>query len=194
MPPIDPDDLLHQAANLALKPTFSFAGDSPPEEAVLRFRNALPAPRGDDFRRAISACYYALFHALTLACAAHLAPDSPDTSRRQWTRAIGHRDIRAVAEWVSERRKPPEFTESALAALRADASVRRVAEAVQSLQDARAEADYDHGVVFGEPDAVRSINVAREAVDLVRDPGFAVSAAGRLFLGLIALRARGGGG
>ena len=193
MPPIAPDDLLYQATNLALKPTFVFTGDSPPDEAILRFHNALPEPSSDDFRRAISACYYALFHALTLACAAHVAPGSPGPLRRELTRAVNHRDLRAVAEWVSGSRKPPEFAESAVTNLRADDVVSRIAEAVQRLQDGRLEADYDHSVVFGQPDALRSINIAQEAVDLVESPAFSASPAGRLFLGLITLRARGGG-
>ena len=193
MPPIDPRGLLNQARRLASKPAFVFSGDSPPAATIVRFYSALPEPSSDDFRRAISASYYALFHALTLACAAQLAPGSPGPSSRQLTRAIGHRDVRALADWVSGS-KPPEFAEAAVVRLRTDDAVRQIAEAVQSLQDGRLEADYDHNVLFRQPDALRHIGVAREALNLVRRAAFAASPAGRLFLGLIALRARGGGG
>ena len=95
---------------------------------------------------------------------------------------------------MSGRRKPPEFAEEAVGSLRNDDSVRQISDAVQSLQDGRIEADYDHSVVFRQPDALRHINTAQDAIDLVQSPAFATSPAGRLFLGLIALRARGGGG
>ncbi len=193
MPPIDPRGLLNQARKLASKPAFVFSGDSPPDATIVRFHNALPEPGSDDFRRAVSASYYALFHALTLACAAQVAPGSPGPPSRQLTRAIGHRDVRAVADWVSGS-KPPEFAEAAVVRLRTDDAARQISQAFQSLQDGRLEADYDHNVLFRQPDALRHIGVAREALDLVRRAAFATSPAGRLFLGLIALRARGGGG
>ncbi len=193
MPPIDPRGLLNQATRLASKPAFVFSGESPAAETILRFYNALPEPRSEDFRRAVSASYYALFHALTLACAEQVVPGMPGRSRRQLTRAVSHRDVRTVAEWVGGA-KPPEFAEAAVAPLRSEETIRQICSAVQSLQDGRIEADYDHNVLFRQADAIRHINVAQEAVRLIRNPAFAASPSGRLFLGLIALRARGGGG
>lgn len=143
-----------------------------------------------DYRRAISSAYYALFHAITLASASRFAPD--DASRHELVRWFRHGDLKAVATWVHGG-TPPRGLEGSIGALRGDERVRSVAVAFQRLIEARETADYDHNASFQRGDVHDLVRIAQEAVDLVEDPAFAASAEGRRFLGLMALRARGGG-
>ncbi len=143
-----------------------------------------------DYRRAISSAYYALFHAITLASASLFAPD--DASRYELVRWFRHGDLKAVATWVHSG-KPPRGLEGSIGALRGDERVRSVAVAFQRLIEARETADYDHNASFRRSDVYDVAVLAQRAVNLVEDPAFAASAEGRRFLGLMALRARGGG-
>lgn len=198
MTPIDPAGLLRHAHSLVEKPVFVFTGVPPSDEMIARFTEALPERTGEDFRRAVSAAYYAAFHAVTLACADHVAPGSSGDDRGALARMINHRDLRTVAGWVSGDR-PPEHVAGIVAALRSEgaadgaSAVVRVAETIKRLVDAREEADYNHRAPFDRDEARMHVRDAGEAVDLVEAPAFADSAGGRQFLGLLALRARGGG-
>lgn len=194
MTPIDPARLLRHARSLVEKPVFVFTGDPPSDEMIARFTNAVPERTGEDFRRAVSAAYYAVFHAVTLACADHVAPGSSGDDRGALARMINHRDLRTVAGWVSGDR-PPDHVAGIVAALRSDgaSAVVRVAETIKRLVDAREEADYNHRMPFDQDEARMHVSLAQEAADLVEAPAFAASPEGRQFLGLLALRARGGG-
>lgn len=143
-----------------------------------------------DYRRAISSAYYALFHAITLASASLFAPD--DASRFEAVRWFRHGDLRVVTAWIHGG-KPPQGLEHSVGMLREDARVRGVAVAFQRLHKARESADYNHSASFRRSDVHELVSLAQEAVDLVEAPAFADSAGGRQFLGLLALRARGGG-
>ena len=138
-----------------------------------------------DFRRAVSSAYYALFHAVTLASAGLLASSDP---RLEITRAFNHRDLKTVATWVGGG-TPPEAVATAVEALRGDERVRQVAASLEQLIANREDADYNHSAAFSRGDAIGSIKDATEAVQIVESPEFSASPAGRLFLGLVALRA-----
>ena len=62
--PISPDDLLQHARTVALHyPSLTYSGDAPSSEEIARVLAGLPYPSEADFRRAVSASYFALFHA-----------------------------------------------------------------------------------------------------------------------------------
>ena len=191
--PIDPQDLLNRAWATVLGPRLSYSRVEPPEGDALSFAGDVTGPTATDFRRAVSSAYYGLFHAVTLACVSGIVPGAPDEQRYALTRAFAHRDLRGVSGWVSGD-KPPAYAESAIGALRDDATVRAVANAIERLGEARLTADYNHSASFEREDVVDLVQTAQQAVDLLESPAFADSPAGRLFLGLVALRARGGGG
>lgn len=172
--PIEPRLLLERAWAIAL-------GESPVAGQPLTTT---------DYRRAISSAYYALFHAITLASASLFAPD--DASRHELVRWFRYGDLRVVATWVHGS-TPPRGLEGSIGALRGDERVRSVAVAFQRLIEARETADYDHNASFRRSDVYDVAVLAQRAVNLVEDPAFAASAEGRRFLGLMALRARGGG-
>lgn len=172
--PIDPQQLLERAWAVAL-------GESPMAGQALTTT---------DYRRAISSAYYALFHAITLAAASILAPDN--ASRHELVRSFGHGDLKRITVWVYGG-KPPEGLERSVGALRDDPRVRMLSAAFRRLIEAREIADYDHNASFLQSDVYDLVSIAHEAVDLVEDPAFAASPGGRRFLGLMALRARGGG-
>lgn len=172
--PIEPQRLLERAWAIAL-------GESPMAGQPLTTT---------DYRRAISSAYYALFHAITLATASILTPDG--VSRHELVRSFGHGDLKRVTGWVHSG-KSPEGLERSVGALREDPRVRMLSAAFQHLVTARETADYDHNASFRRSDVYDVAVLAQRAVDLVEDPAFAASAEGRRFLGLMALRARGGG-
>lgn len=172
--PIDPQRLLERAWGIAL-------GESPMAGRPLTTT---------DYRRAISSAYYALFHAITLASASLLTLN--DTSRHELVRWFRHGDLKVVATWIHDG-KPPRGLEESIGALRGNERVQRVSGAFRRLIEARETADYDHNASFLRSDVHDLVRIAHEAVDLVEDPAFAASPEGRRFLGLMALRARGGG-
>ena len=217
--PIEPQRLLDQAWEVAL--VVDPAADRQGTDFAEVFEALTQGMRGPlssgDYRRAISSAYYGLFHAITIACASLLAP--LEDSRYELVRLIGHGDLKKVTAWV-QGQKPPEGLESSVGVLRDDERVRTIAAAFQRLVTARENADYNHFATFEQSHVRDLVRNAQEAVDLVVNPDpsrvdaayrqrpsggagdilpfdefrLEASPAGRLFLGLIALRARGGGG
>ena len=96
-------------------------------------------PRQTDLCRAVSAAYYALFHALAKCCADMLAGSVPATrnqmSWRQTYRALEHGPARErCSSQVGMRRFSPE--------------IQRFAETFVNMQRLRQDADYDPHVTF----------------------------------------------
>ena len=216
--PIEPQELLDQAWAIALigEPEANRMGTGL-AEVLTNIRQGVRAPlTAADYRRAISSAYYALFHGITFASASLFAPSSE--TRNEFVRWINHRDIKTVTAWAGG--KAPDGLERSVAELRGDERVRTICDAFQRLVTAREDADYNHAVSFSQSDVRDLVRVAQNAVDLVVNPDTSrvsefyrqrpssgaadippfdefrleASPAGRLFLGLIALRARGGGG
>lgn len=167
--PIDPGKLLRQARVLA----------------GVGAGRGRPSPT--NHRRAVSAAYYALYHAITLAAAAHVLPAgaSEDEIRRA-TRWINHKDVRAVSEIVSScaattipisgvpkglpgRAEPLWLALSAPAgparASTVPAQLRFVVDAFLTLQAARHSADYDHLADFPKATTIGHVEDAEQAVD-----------------------------
>ena len=217
--PIEPQQLLDQAWSIALieEPEADRVGTDL-AEALTSIRQGVRAPlTAADYRRAISSAYFALFHGITLASASLFVPTTE--SRHELVRLFNHRDLKAVTGWIAGS-SYPEGLGISVALLRADERVRAIAASFQQLSKAREDADYNHAVSFSQSDVRDLVRVAQNAVDLVVNPDpsrvdaayrqrpsggaadtppfdefrLEASPAGRLFLGLIALRARGGGG
>ena len=155
--PLDPLDLLRHARSVAL---------------------VLPERNSTDFRRAVSAAYYALYHAVTLQAAALVADGDTPAERHRLARRFRHRHLRAAASTLAG----------------ADAPVVRsrgmdFISAVQQLNAERERADYSHFERFTQERAVELIDIATDAVRTVTSPAFAGGDAGRAFLQLVAERA-----
>ena len=129
--PIDPHDLLRHARAIA---------------------NDLPGRGDTDYRRAVSAAFYALYHALTLAAMPHMtASDDPFEPYRR-LRGIRHWHVRAAA---NEARAG------------SDERARMVADAMLDLYFWRETADYSHLVRFRRADVETLIRQATRAVEAV---------------------------
>lgn len=141
----------------------------------------LPNATQTDYRRAVSAAYFALFHALTLRVTELFAHGDLSEQYRA-TRRFGHGQLRLVCEWVTGT--PPRRFNSRVATLRFDVRVRSVAGAFAFLQKERVEADYDHSAEFTSRRAAAAVARARDAVTVVADAAFGASDPGMEFLRL----------
>jgi hypothetical protein len=90
-------------------------------------------PRATDLRRAISAAYYAVFHAIASAAADSVVPANKRATEQysRVYRSINHRALRSLCERV--RGKNSDF----------GSDIREFAAAVADLQEKRYSADYD---------------------------------------------------
>jgi hypothetical protein len=109
-----------------------------------------------DFRRAVSAAYYAVFHALSLAVARRLVPGSPDEMRYRIVRSVDHGRTREVLRWLTVPNGGREQVVEVLSRLRSSPALVELAAVFTDLHAARQRADYDH---LAEIDA----RAAREA-------------------------------
>ena len=190
--PIRPRDLLrHALRTVARSPALVFHGDAPSAEEIARVLAGLPPPSEADHRRAVSAAYYAGFHALTLEAARFLVDRSGGFRRHRAARRFEHRDIRLVALWASGAGTPPPDLASTVEDLRRNEQVRQVAEDLGVLSGARRAADYDHFAQFTEARALGAIRLASRVVGTVEDAAFRTSGGGRRFLQLVAGQAVG---
>jgi hypothetical protein len=116
-------------------------------------------PRGADLRRAISAAYYAVFHAVVCAAA-----DSVVTVDKRATeqyirvyRSVNHGALRKLCESV--RRQNSDFGDD----------IRQFAAALLDLQEKRHSADYDPLFKAIRSDAILTITAARSAISQFQD-------------------------
>ena len=129
--PIDPRDLLRHARAIA---------------------NALPGRGDTDYRRAVSAAYYALYHALTLRAATLAEP----SGRYDAVRRFRHWRLRDGARTVSGG---------------GDARATPIADAALFLQSERVHADYNHRERFTRQRAQDDIDTADRAVEALEGGG-----------------------
>ena len=189
--PISPDDLIHHAGTVALHyPSLVYTGGGPSDEEIGRVLAGIPFPSSIDFRRAVSAAYYAVFHAVTLRAARLVQAEPGLYEQHRGTRRFEHRDVRNVALWATGSGTPPSVLLAAVEEVRRDAQVRAVATAIQHLSDERRNADYNHFAEFTQNRALRAINRADDAVEIIESHTFARSNAGRAFLEMVAEQAR----
>ena len=111
-------------------------------------------------RRALSASYYAVFHALTSA-GARIAAPGDDVPRSQVARAFNHDAMRKVCDaCVRSPSKPFPVSMARLNLTAPDQHLIQVADAFGHLQDARYAADYDLSSVINLADVARLLAAA----------------------------------
>lgn len=150
MTKINPDHLLEQAQRLIALPSAR-------------------APRQVDLRRAISAAYYAVFHAV-LGAAADEFVGKTKQSTIQYTlvyRSVAHSTLRSICENATKPKMPGKYARYVPSG-GFDNNIQRFAAAVLELQERRHGADYDPSTRFKMSDATVAISTARSAVDNFR--------------------------
>jgi hypothetical protein len=101
-------------------------------------------------RRSTSASYYAVFHAVALAVAAHVAPSSAAEDRLRLARSVDHGRTAEVCAWLAGTRGDGrEQVRPIVRRLRANAELVHFARTFIGLQEARHDADYDHLALVG---------------------------------------------
>ena len=106
-------------------------------------------------RRAISACYYSVFHALAASGAS--AFSAPQTLRRQLERSYDHSGFLAAAKDV-EKRQPPAANKDLL----------ELARAFRRLQEQRVRADYDLATTLTWEEADEVLDEADRALNAIK--------------------------
>jgi hypothetical protein len=141
------------------------------------------APRQVDIRRAISAAYYAVFHA-TLAAAADEFVGKTKRTTPVYALAYRSVDHRWLRELCFELKKPTPSRRFAafLPNSGLGANIQAFASAVVELQEKRHAADYDPLIRVRSSDAILAVSVGRTALDRF-DSASAMRR--RAFLGLL---------
>lgn len=134
-------------------------------------------PRTIWLRRAISTAYYAVFHELTTQAAAELAESARSDQQHKAARWISHTDLRALADGVLGRGSARAVL-TVLDPLAPEPEL--VSRRFVQLQDARHQADYDHGYATPRSQALKLVDFADQAVRTARhlnrnqDPSYRV--------------------
>ena len=121
-----------------------------------------------DLRRAVSAAYYGLFHALSNESASLVTSDNA-VLRNQVRRSFNHRTMRSVCDTLvrgQSRALPPPYDR--LMPETIDPYLFAVAEAFVELQEARHTADYDLQATFSRNEATRLTALASNSWNLLR--------------------------
>lgn len=112
-------------------------------------------PRQTDLCRAVSAAYYAMFHALAQCCADLLAGSSPShrdpEAWRQTYRALDHGLARSQCDNQTAMRRFP-------------AEIRQFAEVFVTMQRQRHHADYDPGITYSRSQVIRFIGQVSDTI------------------------------
>ncbi|MEH2532957.1 uncharacterized protein (UPF0332 family) [Bradyrhizobium sp. AZCC 1588] len=122
-------------------------------------------PRQVDVRRAISAAYYAIFHAIIAAAADQfIGVTNRDESRYGLVyRSVDHGWLRKLCEEVQKPTLSSKFRRCAPAA-GFGANIVAFAAATEELQEKRHSADYDVMIRINRSDAALAITTARAAL------------------------------
>lgn len=146
MATLNPDHLLEQAERLVRPPP---AGP----------------PRQVDVRRAISATYYAVFHALLAAAADEIIGKTKRTTPEYGLayRSIDHRWVKELCLEVMKP-QPAKRVAAHIPAGGFGPNLQAAATAVVALQERRHEADYDPLIRVKTADALLAVRTARSAL------------------------------
>jgi len=139
-----------------------------------------------DLRRAISAAYYAVFHA-TLAAAADHYVGAANRATSQYTlayRSVDHRELRELCSRVSA---PPGRLAQYVPAGGFDVDIKAYAQALLELQEKRLDADYNPSIRVRTSDARLAIGTARDALRRLQATH---SSSREAFLGLLLFKVR----
>jgi hypothetical protein len=121
-------------------------------------------PRQASLRRAVSDCYFALFHFLASEGARLSAPARPAGLRVQVRRAFIHADMKVVCRQFAGRAGFAEHLRS-LVSLPVDPDLAAVAMQFVSLQEARHGADYDLNHSFERLEVLNMIDDVQTTFD-----------------------------
>lgn len=139
-------DLLRHAAKLIASPTTSFAEV--------------------DRRRAVSAAYYSLFHALTMSGGVLFGNGADDALKGQISRSFNHGPMRQVCLlFKAASVKGFQLPYIALMPATVGARLFSVVHSFLRLQEARLTADYDMLAVVNPYDALSDVRLATRALD-----------------------------
>lgn len=148
----------------------AYVNDLLEQADVFAKADGLGKPRQANLRRAVSAAYYALFHAINDGAVRTLlgSKDANGLLGARLSRVIEHRSVLIAAKWFASDivSMPPSIgaaRESPKGPI--DANLRRTCEAVISLQDERHRADYDLWKPFVRNDVLAKVEQSRRAVD-----------------------------
>lgn len=155
----------------------------------LGYRQAGPGqPRNSNLRRAVSAAYYALFHAIGWAIANQLLPAGSLKEQAGLTRSVDHGALRKVCGWVAKAEAPPQHVADLVSVVRGDTVIVDLAEALLELREKRHAADYDHLADFSKEAVLNLVDSARSAVMSLEQAQAAGSATLARFLTLVSLK------
>jgi hypothetical protein len=127
-------------------------------------------PRAVLLRRAVSAAYYAVFHAVGLHVGQQVLPRGTAEDQQRLTRSLEHTALKEVCQWVTGTPGAgKKHVQPIVAVLQADAEVKQVAGIAFRLQEARHLADYDHLTAFGKASVLSTVNEAERALDTLAD-------------------------
>jgi hypothetical protein len=121
-------------------------------------------PRQVDLRRAISAAYYGIFHAVLIAAADQYVGVTKRTTG-QYTlvyRSVAHRWLRDLCDDVRKAKLPAKYTRYAPPS-GFGANLKAFASAAVDLQEKRHSADYDPFIRVKSSDAILAVSTARAA-------------------------------
>jgi hypothetical protein len=118
-------------------------------------------PRQISLRQAVSAAYYALFHALIAEAVTVLAPSLSNDLGEQIGRAFNHADMKRVCNAFSSGHLPPAT--KALVAAPVGEEIKWVAETFAELQEARYKADYDTAAIFSDAEVMTKITAVEQS-------------------------------
>jgi hypothetical protein len=135
------------------------------EQADLLITGRGGRPRQADIRRAISAAYYALFHAAVTAAADQVVGVTNRAEPRYGLvyRSIEHISLRELCE-AMQKQTPPDRLKPVWPLSGFGPDIIAFAAAVAELQKKRYEADYDPMIRMSRSDAIMSIKTARAAL------------------------------
>lgn len=123
---------------------------------------AVRAPSESDFRRAVSSCYYALFHAIAGDVAALLAGVPQPILGQAVRRTVEHAQLKKACALLGGKMRMPSVLQAVVSS-QLEPELARVVEIVPALLDARHIADYDGVKPIGRSDAEYWLKEARAA-------------------------------
>ena len=104
---------------------------------------AVPVSTDADFRRAVSASYYAVFHLISAAVAEQAYPPTPSELRGRFQRALEHRSAKNAMQSFVTRESIKSLAKDPGISCIYNQDIADIAKAFGELQDARELADYD---------------------------------------------------
>jgi hypothetical protein len=153
-------------------------------------RSSAGAPRQADVRRAISAAYYGIFHAIVTAAADEFIGRSNKARRRYGLvyRSVSHTELRKLCEEVQKPTLAQKYR-SYEPRGGFGPNITAFAAAVVELQEKRHAAEYDPMIRVSRSDAILAIETARAALRRFKQ---ADSARRVMFLSLLLFSPRSG--